>query len=219
MLTRFLQTLSGTGLAELPWPGKDVTPFIRDLGKDPHDRHQATKLLANWHTAAVAELPGPPLPFHPAAALWGAMMTARAAAMICFRQIDKPSIELLLGGRDLPDPETPAAHFSADLCLRHWAGLARMARSLSEDDPLVLAMHAFTGQVPLSSIGLELPLPLEHPIFLHSGLRQLLAERAMDRSDQAALAHPLVAATLRTKLGAYTATLGRALPSPVPLLS
>jgi hypothetical protein len=219
VLTRFLQTFADSGRAELPWPGRDVEAFIAGAGKDELDRREANRILSAWHREFVAELPGPPLAYHSSAALWGAMMCYRAACFICFREISAATIQRLLPGEPLPDPESPEAIFSADITLRHWPEFFRMARARSEDDPLILAMQRLAAQVPLSSLGMHIPVDPTHALFHHAGLRQLFAERALERADHACLAVPEVADFIRAKLGAYGAALGRGLlPPPAPAL-
>jgi len=216
LLSRFLQSLAASGDAELPWPGRAPEDFISLIGRDDHDRRLARDQLASWHRAAVLELPGPPLPFHPAAAIWGAVALVRAASLTVFRDLGAEDVERLIGAAELPSADLPEAHFSADLCLRHWPALTGMARRLSEHDPLIGAMHHIGRKAPLSAAGLNLPPPpAEHPVMTHPGLRQLLAERALEHHDQALLWHPAIAGLLREKLGAYAATLGRGLLPPV----
>ena len=216
MLSRFLQTLAETGRAELPWPGRDVEAFAKEAAGNELDRSESLRLLADWHAEAVTDFPGPPPRYHPQAALWGAVMCFRAACCICFREIGEGAIAQLL-----PDPapaDDAAAIFSADLCLRHWPDLARIARARSEDDPLVRAMQRVAIRVPLSSLGMHIPVDPAHPLFRHAGLRQYFAERALERADHACLAVPEIAAIIRAKAGAYTASLGRGLlPAPPTL--
>lgn len=219
MLARFLQSFADSGYAELPWPGRDVEAFIAGAGKDDLDRREANRILAGWHREFVAELPGAPLSYHPRAAMWGAMMCYRAACFICFREISERTIARLLPDEPLPDATSPEAIFSADLTLRHWPEFFRLARARSEDDPLVVAMHRLAAQVPLSSLGMHIPPDPKHALFRHAGLRQLFAERALERADHLCLAVPEIADFIRAKLGAYSAALGRGLlPPPAPAL-
>lgn len=217
VLADFLQTLARDGRARLPWPSEDVEALVARVGKDESDRKQAGRILESWHHDAVLDLPGPPLAYHPRAALWGALMSFRASAFICFREIEADTIQRLLADETLPDAAAPEAIFSADLCLRHWPTLARLARANSEDDPLILAMHRVAKLVPLSALGLQIAVDPVHPLFGHAGLRQLFAERALERADHACLAIPEIAALLRSKLGSYTHSLGRGLVPPAPL--
>lgn len=221
VLSRFLQTFAESGRAELPWPGRDVEDFIASAGKDDLDRREANRILSAWHSEAVVELPGAPLAYHPRGAMWGAMMCYRAACFICFREISEAAIRRLLPEEPLPDAASPEAIFSADLTLRHWPEFFRMARARSEDDPLVTAMRRLAAQVPLSSLGMHIPVDPTQALFRHAGLRQLFAERALERADHACLAVPEVAEFIRAKLGAYGSALGRGLlpPPSAPALS
>jgi hypothetical protein len=214
VLLRFLQTLHDSGMAEIAPPERDLAACLRKAGGDSGEARQLDRLLEGWHGEALLDLPGHALDHHPEAALWGALLLFRAACLASFHDLGEAEIRELLTGRPLPDASNPAAHFSADLSLRHWPPLFRMARARSEDDPLVKVMHSLAATFPLSSPGMHLELPAESPVFRHAGLHQLFAERALERADHACLARPATAALIRAKLGAYSADLGRGLLSP-----
>ncbi|WP_338289546.1 hypothetical protein [Luteolibacter sp. LG18] len=215
MILRFLTSLHETGRAELAFPGRVPVEMIRLAGSDPEERKAIHRLLHGWYEEAVRDLPGPPLAYHAAGAEWGAIRLVRAACFLGYRDIEAEEIPKGLPGTPLPDAELPEAHFSADLALRHFADLFRMARALSEDDPLLAAMQALAVMAPLAAAGVPVTLPEDSPVFRHAGLCQLLAERAYGRKDRALLAHPRIAPLVRTKLGAYVTELGSGLLSPV----
>lgn len=212
MLLHFLQSLHDSGRAELVPPGREWTKVVMAAANDAAEKRRGIQLLAAWHQEAVLDLPGPPLPFHPDAAWWGAVMLFRAACLVCFREMEVTDIIELLRREPMPDSPDPAAHFSADLCLRHWPDLYRMARARSEDDPLVKAMHDLAQDIPLSAPGMYLA--VGHPVLAHAGLRQLYAERSLERADTTCLAQPEISSFVRSKLGAYASELGRGLLSP-----
>lgn len=214
VLPRFLQTLHDSGRAELAPESRDLAACVWAAGEDSNEMQRILRLLERWHGDAVLDLPGPVLAFHPAAALQGSIILFRAACLVSFREIGETGIHELLPRDPLPEGSNPAAHFSADLCLRHWPDLYRMARARSEDDPLVKLMHELAAGFPLSSLGMNLPVALDSPVLRHSGLRQFFAERALQRADHACLAVPEIGTLVRLSLGAYTATLGRGLLSP-----
>ncbi|HEY1122685.1 MAG TPA: hypothetical protein VGE67_13825, partial [Haloferula sp.] len=81
MLLQFLQTLHDSGRAVLEPPGREWLKVATDATNDAGERKRALRLLAEWHEEAVLDLPGPSLPFHPAAAWWGAVMIFRAACL------------------------------------------------------------------------------------------------------------------------------------------
>ncbi|MES2924613.1 MAG: hypothetical protein V4819_23875 [Verrucomicrobiota bacterium] len=215
MLPRFLQTLHDSGRAELAPGSDDLAAAVRLAGKDPDELRKIGRMLKDWHADAVMDLPGPALEFHPKSAVWGAILLFRAACLATFRDIGETEIHELLQRDPLPDGSNPAAHFSADLCLRHWPDLYRMARARSEDDPLVKVMHELAATFPLSSLGMNLP-AANNLLPPHPGLLQFFAERALERADHTGLADPEIGTLVRLKLGAYTATLGRGLLAPTP---
>ncbi len=213
MLLRFLQTLHDSGRAELDYEENDLETNVRRAGTDPSDVRKILQCLQSWHAVAAMDLPGPPLAFHPDAALWGAIHLFRAACLASFREMGETAIDGLLRSDPMPDDTDPAAHFSADLCLRHWPDLYRMARARSEDDPLVRVMHAMAAEFPVSSLGMNRIDAARHPALQHVGLRQYFAERALERADHACLADPETTTFIRLNLGAYAAILGRGLLS------
>lgn len=213
LILRFLSTLRETGRAELASPGRVPVEMIRLAGSDPEERKSIHRLLHGWHEEALRDLPGPPLPYHAAGAEWGAVRLVRAACFLGYRDIEPEEIPKGLPGTPLPDAELPEAHFSADLALRHWADLFRMAQALSEDDPLVAAMKELAKTTPLAAPGMEVVLPEDSPVFRHPGLCQLLAERAYARKDRVLLNQPRIASLVRAKLGAYVTELGSGLLS------
>lgn len=217
MILRFLQTLHDSGRAELAPPGRELAAWVRRAGTEAGEARQLGRILEQWHGAAVLELPGPALAYHSDAALGGALLLFRAACLAAFREIGEAEIPELLHGGLAPAAGDPAAHFSADLCLRHWPDVYRMARARSEDDPLVKIMHSLAAAFPLSSLGMQLTVPPNAPILRHSGLCQWFAERALARADHAALACPEINTLIRAKLGAYAADLGRGLLAPTPV--
>lgn len=218
MIVRFLSSLHDTACAELAPPERDLAACVRKAGSEAGEAQTIRRMLEQWHRLAVLDLPGPALPYHPEAALRAALLLFRAACLASFREIGENEIRQLLARELAPAATDAAAHFSADLCLRHWPDLYRMARARSEDDPLVKIMHSLAAAFPLSSLGMHLTVSTDTAVFHHPGLRQLFAERALARADHAALACPDVSALIRAKLGAYAAELSRGLLAPVPAL-
>jgi len=213
VLPRFLQTLHDCGRAELAHPDHDLIATLKTAGKSPREFSTIRRMLDGWHAEAVMDLPGPALEFHEEAAVWGAILLYRAASLVSFREIGEREIYELLQGDPMPGCLNPAAHFSADLCLRHWPDLYRMARARSEDDPLVKILHGLAAEFPLSSLGMSVAVSPQSVVLRHAGLRQVFAERALERADHVNLAVPEIGTFVRSKLGAYSATLGRGLLS------
>lgn len=210
VLTRFLHSLHVQGRAELAAGSLDLQTAI-DVATDGKTERAALRLLEQWHESAVLDLPGPALAFHPHAAQWGAHLLFRASCLVAFRDLGENDIARWLRGTAMPDADDPAAHFSADLSLRHWAALYRMARALSEDDPLVKEMERIALVAPLAAPGMHRQADASHSLFLHAGLAQLFAERALERADTACLAIPAIHSLLRSKLGNYAVELSHGL--------
>jgi hypothetical protein len=215
-LVRFFQSLHDSGRPELEPGDGDLAGQVRMAGSDQAELRILTRLLGEWHAAAVLDLPGKALPFHEEAAVWGAVVLFRAAGLVCFREIAEADVRELFEGQILPGGGNAAAHFSADLCLRHWPAIYRMARARSEDDVLVKVMWGLAMKFPLSSLGMNLTGLSNRDLPDHAGLRQLFAERALERADTAGLAVPEIDALIRLKLGNHGATLGRGLLSSPP---
>lgn len=217
VLVRFLQTLHLHGRADVTANGSDIAKAIDAATQSEEAQSAATRLLQSWHREASLDVPGEPLAFHAAAALWGARLLFRAACLVTYRDLEGKDIARWIRDDPMPDATMPAAHHSADLCLRHWADLYRMARARSEDDPLVSAMAALIKTAPLAAPGMHLTVSAEHSLFRHPGLTQLFAERALERSDTICLALPHIHVLVRSKLGAYATELAQGLlPTELP---
>lgn len=218
MLLRFLCSLRENGRAELvPGEGK-LEDQVRNAGSDAVEREQVDRVLREWYADAVMEFPGVAPSYHQEAAHWGAILLFRASCYLSFREIEEEEIRRGLLG-EMPDGGTVEAHVSADLCLRHWPDVMRMARALSESDLLVQVMRIVAAEIPLSSLG---PLSAEQkdcPVFTHPGALQLLTERALARNDHERVKDERIARLVREKLGAYTETLSRGLLPPVEMKS
>ncbi len=211
VIIRFLHSLHDHGRGELAAGGVDLAAALDAETIDEATQTTVTCLLESWHRNAVLDLAGPPLLFHLAAARWGANLLYRAACLVAYRNLEEKDIVRWLQRDAMPDNSDPAAHFSADLCLRHWASLYRMARALSEDDPLVKIMESIGASAPLAAPGMHRAVDPDHFIFRHEGLTQLFAERALELSDTTCLALPAVHQLVRSKFGSYAAELGRGL--------
>jgi hypothetical protein len=91
-----------------------------------------------------------------------------------------------------------------DLIFRQLPTLYRLARHLSEGDPLVRELMSLARQWPLSSVGITLAEPAELNSFLeHPALRQLYVDRILESEDGSRLGDRRVDAVVRAGLGAY----------------
>jgi hypothetical protein len=119
------------------------------------------------------DVPGPPVPFDPAAA--GAAAALLAAA--CWRLASGDDLPLPAG----PEPRTAAAHLSADVCLRFLPGVFRRARATN--DALAADLEPVLRRWPLAGVLADLDGgPDSPPLFAgHPGLQLLYAERLAAR--------------------------------------
>jgi hypothetical protein len=153
-----------------------------------------TKLLRTWHAAAGLELAHSEPEFHETAAQWGALMLLRAAWAYLFRETDPKEVVTEFQSK-LPDPDNPAAHFSADLTLCWLPDYFRLAQAIADHDPVLAALNQLGGQVPLSSIGVGDCAPDEAALATlrqHPGLWRAYLDRILRLRDRQRLEHPLV---------------------------
>jgi hypothetical protein len=136
------------------WRGVDVRPLLDAAFRD--------------HTLDVA---GPPVAFDPAASEWAARLLADA----CWRLTsDDPS-------EPVPnrEPDSPAAHLSADVTLRFLPAVYRRAKVRATDHPLVQELERAFRAWPLSGALADLGGNPTGPTDFggHVGLQMLYAER------------------------------------------
>lgn len=101
---------------------------------------------------------------------------------------------------------TAAVLWSADLALRFLPGLYELARGISREDPLVLALLQLAREWPLSSVGIALgtaELSLDEELCTHPTLRGLLVDRILERGSPELGAVPWIASALAAAVGAH----------------
>ena len=108
----------------------------------------ARRALARAYEADAWHFPGPQPAWDAPAAETAAQWFASAAMCYADRSMDATTTLRLLAA--VPAPPTAAAHYSADLVLRHLPGLTQLARGLAEDDPAVQAMQRMAWHWPLA---------------------------------------------------------------------
>jgi len=171
-------------------------------------------LLREWHTEALEELAGPPLPFDEPAARWGAQMLFRAAWFYLHRDAAESQVVTLLAD---PLPGGPSAQvmFSADLALQYLPGLHRLARTLAPGDPLLGALQRMAEALPLSGAGIE---PEEgrvrqpqaaawQAVRAHPGLWRMFTDRVIAANARWWLGREEVKEAVRRAAGAFAGEL------------
>lgn len=192
-----------------------VVPFYRGLLADGRASLTTSDAAADRElTAAVACLleraaaerhtlaDTPPVP-DCAAAQWAARMLYRAAQFIAFRELGAELIP-----RDLQPPcpaaASPAVCYGVDLAFRFLPDLLRLARSLSDADPLLEVLQCWAAEWPLSSVGISGVTPGPIDDFFHDpALRMLYLDRIIRCGDAGRLDDPRVAAAAAAVLGAH----------------
>jgi hypothetical protein len=135
----------------------DRAPLLADL-RAAFERH-------------ALEVAGPPLPFDPDAALAGAVALARACWLLVAGEGEPPAMKSA--------PQTPAAHLSADVCLRFLPAVLRRARARHAEGEPAASLDRLLRAWPLSGVLADLDgEPAAPPDFGgHPGLQLLYAER------------------------------------------
>ncbi|MFO0805552.1 MAG: hypothetical protein U0791_20820 [Gemmataceae bacterium] len=133
---------------------------------------QAIAILRFAFQTRVLEIAGPPIEFHPNAAVQAARTVAAASWRLVSGEAD-PELELR------SEPRSAGEHLSADVPLRFLPAVYRRARSRSRDDPLTKSLDAVLRAWPLSGVLADLDGEPTHPPDGggHPGLQLLYAER------------------------------------------
>jgi hypothetical protein len=189
-LNQFLQTLWESGNVQ-------VEHEVQDFAADDLAAAQVT--LAEQEAQLRSEFPGEAPAFDSAAALWAAQYLYRALQLLLLRHLAEEKIQDLL--QNWPKAKTPAAIYSADLCLRHLPILLGLAKKLSPEDPLVLCLTNLASAWPFSGLDLAEADPqaeavlLSHPSLAQAYVDRIIARRLREKAQEQTI-RPWVAAAL-----------------------
>jgi MoxR-vWA-beta-propeller ternary system protein len=160
-------------------------------------------LLRQLDTLAREELALDLPDFSPDVALWAARLFYQLSRFVVCRDISEEQIKATCDAR-CPKSRGPETDWSADLTLRHLPNLFRLARHLSNADPLVGEMKKIAANWPLSSVGIDGLDALNIDSFVnHPGLRRLYADRIISAGDTSRLGDSRLGNLLRADLGVY----------------
>lgn len=203
LLTGFLHHLLTTG---------HVTLASRPAPFEPTDLPAAEALLRDHYADDLRELPGAAPAFDAAAAGWAAAFLYHTVQLALVRELDETVVQAQLA--DFTGEITPAAIYSADLCLRYLPDLLRLAKGLAPGDALVARLRATAGQWPFSFVGTEGAegnadgaADAEARVLAHPALRQEYVDRIIRAQDRVRAARPHLAPLVHAALGQYAATL------------
>lgn len=190
-LATFLQTLGGEGMA--------VVDRSTELVVGP-------SAVAAWQVleqAGRGDLPGDAPDRDETAGLWAAQLLFFACQAIVCRDLDtdevRPRVLALC-----PVKRSPAADYSADVCLRHLPEVAKLARRLAAADPVNSLIQELAAAWPLSAAGVEgVEFHGVESFWDHPTLRRFFVDRVLSHGTTAALRLPAVADAVRAAIGAH----------------
>ncbi len=159
--------------------------------------------IEEWAMANQPEFPGTPPPLSLEVARWALRSFYHACQYLVCRDVDAETITTALG---TPCPPAPAAsrHYSTDLIFRLLPDLSRMAKSVSENDPLCDHLRQWAREWPLSSVGIANVAPIDVSVICdHAGLLRLYVDRIILRGDVSRLNDPRVRVAVRAGIGVF----------------
>jgi len=193
MLSNFVDDLFGgrpvrVGSPELP----EESDLQESLGK-----------IQDFENDWRVEVPGDPPGFSIDAAIWSATSLYLACSLVIHRDSDPQTIEQLLGNPP-PDCSLVESHYSVDLTMRYLPDVLGLARSASNDDPLVVRLLEWARQWPLSSVGIKEVGDVDTAGLRTSAtLMRLYVDRIIAAEDTDRLDDPAVSEIAAATLGDY----------------
>lgn len=186
-------------------------------GDDAEDDVAADSALASHEAALRLEFPGEPPPFSIACGRWALRSFAFACQAIAYREIDVAMLACRFAVECPPAP--PASrHYSVDVVFRLLPDLWRLARAVSEQDPLMNHLRTLATTWPLSSVGVPNVVGCDVSVIRgHAGLLRMYADRVIAWQDVSRLDDPHVRAAIREAIGHFDAlapTIAAALRMP-----
>ncbi|MEO6594704.1 MAG: hypothetical protein ABIP94_08115 [Planctomycetota bacterium] len=190
-LGQFLLSLQGAGRVQvardaMPQPGA-VDQVLRDFD-------------AAVRIDGPADLPALEL----APAVWAAERLFAACALFAHRDLGVDAVTQRLGVPCPARPDSPSAHYSADLALRHLPDLCQLARGVAPDDPLLVRLRQLAQQWPLSSVGMVgLGSVDAGPVLAHPALTRVYVDRILRCNDQSRTSDPRVVRAIEAAIGEH----------------
>ena len=164
---------------------------------------ETERLLRQAHGTLSRSLAGHAPDLSLAAAVWATRILYQLARFVVCRDVPAEIIARALAER-FPEPRSPAVDWSADIAFRLLPEIFRVARHLSNADPLVAEIKKIAGDWPLSSVGIpEVPALKLDSFVGHPALLQLYVDRILETGDASRLADERVRHAVRRTLGAH----------------
>lgn len=178
----------------------------RDADLMTHE-DEAERQLAAVFATVVEDLPGTDaasLVFSREAALPAMRFVYHLCLTLADRAMTEAQVRAVCTVMPM-QPMTAGELLSADLALRHLPEIHRMARSLSDSDPLIQELELVARRFPLSSVGIALKEPPDLALVQRSdSLWRLYLDRVLERQDVSRLASPAVRVAVRNALGMHS---------------
>jgi hypothetical protein len=181
----------------------DGRVLVSPLPPAPEDSADVFPLLAVMDSVARTELAGDGPAFSQSSALWAARLLHDLCRFVVCRDIGEAAVAAACQV-PCPEPRSASVDWSADLCLRNLPGVFRLARLLSNGDPLVAQIKRLAAAWPLSSVGIPGIGPANvHTFIADSALRRLYADRILAAEDASRLGNERLDDLLRGDLGCH----------------
>lgn len=195
-LAEFASALFSSGLAVV---SRGKVPEAEDAGLQ--------QMLAGAFQSTLQELPGKlhsTLHYVPATGLSGMSYLYRLCLALADRSLTDEEVQGVCDAAP-PPPATADEILSVDLALRHLPEIYRLARSISETDPMITALERIATAFPLSSVGIPPHLPPDLTLLQrHPVLWGLYLDRILDRQDESRLLNEAVRHGVRDALGLHS---------------
>ncbi|ACU63246.1 hypothetical protein [Chitinophaga pinensis] len=160
--------------------------------------------LQQYYTDDINDMPGQAPPYNEKAALWAAAYLYRTIQFLLLRHLEAAELKHYLPPFD--GEQTPAAIYSADLCLRYLPDIFLLAKGISPEDPLVKILVVLAAQWPLSAATIpEVSTEGLSSILEHPSLKSTYIDRIILAKDYEKCQHPLCLPLVVEALGMHIA--------------
>lgn len=181
--------------------GRATVAAPKEIDTDEREATAELLVLAErvWRLNQPARLPEFDVP----AATWAAEMLYRAAQFQVYRDVNA---EFIAAAFQVPPPATdsPAVHYSVDICFRYLPDLNRLVKLAASDDPLLDEIARLLKPWPLSAVGVDAAgAAAWHAVFEQPGLQRMYIDRVITRGDKQRMAEPRVQEAVHIALGAF----------------
>ena len=171
---------------------------------DEEDIRLAKIHLQQYYTDDINDMPGQAPHYDEKAALWAADYLYRTIQFLLLRHLEAAELKSYLAPFD--GEQTPAAIYSADLCLRFLPDIFSLAKGISPNDPLVKALILLAAQWPLSAAAIpEIPAEGLSAVLDHPSLKLTYIDRIIGAKDYYKCQHPACLPLVEAALGMHAA--------------